>query len=106
MACLVGLSLVLKLAAFAAIWRIDPQRVVTGDTVSYENPARAGSPPRLTGFLFRRRCALPAIRSFWLASMRSSVSGGTGRCRDATERRRTSRRRRQRLMQESESLIW
>ena len=41
MACLVGLSLVLKLAAFAAIWRVDPQRVVTGDTASYENPARA-----------------------------------------------------------------
>jgi len=38
---LVGLSLVLKLGAFASIWCIDPQRVVTGDTASYENPARA-----------------------------------------------------------------
>ena len=41
LACLVGLSLVLKLSAFAAIWGVDPQRVVTGDTASYENPARA-----------------------------------------------------------------
>ena len=41
LAGLVGLSLVLKLSAFAAIWRVDPQRVVTGDTASYENPARA-----------------------------------------------------------------
>ena len=26
---------------FAVIWRVDPQRVVTGDTASYENPALA-----------------------------------------------------------------
>ena len=39
--CLVGLSLVLKFVAFALVWRADPTRVLTGDTASYENPARA-----------------------------------------------------------------
>ncbi len=31
----------MKLAAFAAIWEVDPGRVMTGDAASYENPARA-----------------------------------------------------------------
>ena len=62
LACLVGLSLVVKLVAFAAIWHVDPERVVTGDTASYENPARALVAADGANGVVRRALEMPPLR--------------------------------------------
>ncbi len=38
---ILGLSLVLRLGVFLAIYSVDPSRVLGGDSASYDNPARA-----------------------------------------------------------------